>query len=93
MRERTQIAPEFWKYVNDSAFFSETDMTLVQVSWLQKESPKVLSRLYLFIVFVKGAFFGQVLMYPEHYGAGWLTQQQVLQQAALKGQEEEAQNT
>ena len=31
MRERTQIAPEFWKYVNDSAFFSETDMTLVQV--------------------------------------------------------------
>jgi len=54
VRQQTKIAPEFWKYVNDSAFFSETDMTLVQ-----------------------GAFFGQVLMYPEHYGAGWLSQQQV----------------
>ena len=31
VREQTKIAPEFWKYVNDSAFFSETDMTLVQV--------------------------------------------------------------
>ena len=31
VREQTNIAPEFWKYVNDSAFFSETDMTLVQV--------------------------------------------------------------
>ena len=31
VRQQTKIAPEFWKYVNDSAFFSETDMTLVQV--------------------------------------------------------------
>ena len=31
VRQQTNIAPEFWKYVNDSAFFSETDMTLVQV--------------------------------------------------------------
>ena len=31
VRAQTKIAPEFWKYVNDSAFFSETDMTLVQV--------------------------------------------------------------
>ena len=31
VRQQTEIAPEFWKYVNDSAFFSETDMTLVQV--------------------------------------------------------------
>ena len=29
------------------------------------------------VVFPKGAFFGQVLMFPEHYGAGWLTEQQV----------------
>jgi len=54
VRQQYNIHPQFWKYVNDSTFFSETDMTLVQ-----------------------GAFFGQVLMFPEHYGAGWLSQQQV----------------
>merc|ERR1712112_51470 len=49
-----QIPEEFWKYVNDSSFFSQTDMTLVQ-----------------------GAFFGQFLLFPRHYGCAWATKDQV----------------
>ena len=36
VRQQYNIHPQFWKYVNDSTFFSETDMTLVQVLMTQK---------------------------------------------------------
>merc|ERR1712080_32606 len=54
LREQTQIPEEFWKYVNDSTLFSQTDMTLVQ-----------------------GAFFGQFLLFPRHYGAAYVTKEEV----------------
>merc|ERR1712126_49633 len=54
LRDQTHIPEEFWKYVNDSSFFSQTDMTLVQ-----------------------GAFFGQFLLFPRHYGCAWATKDQV----------------
>ena len=45
VRQQTKIAPEFWKYVNDSAFFSETDMTLVQVFYDTNETNSSLHQL------------------------------------------------
>lgn len=68
IRNKTEIPQEYYDYVDDSNAFS-------QVVFLTFQTFKSYNIFQVDMSMVQGAFFGQFLLYPDHYGGKHATQE------------------